>query len=90
MNCDDSNTDKTVRAAEAQLADIEYIQEHGGLDQMPKPLWQVAEARINYPDANLAELGALLDPPIGKSGVNNRLRRLNAFAQQLRESRGEI
>ncbi len=90
MNCDDSNTDKTVRAAEAQLMDIEYIQEHCGLDQMPRPLQQVAEARINYPDANLAELGALLDPPIGKSGVNNRLRRLTAFAQQLRESRGEI
>jgi len=90
MNCDDSNTDKTVRAASAQLTDIEYIQEHGGLDQMPKPLQQVAEARINYPDANLAELGALLDPPIGKSGVNNRLRRLSAFAQQLRENRGEI
>ncbi|MBQ2957724.1 MAG: DNA-binding protein WhiA [Clostridia bacterium] len=90
MNCDDSNTDKTVRAAEAQLQDIEYIQEHGGLDQMPRPLQQIAEARINYPDANLAELGALLDPPIGKSGVNNRIRRMMAFAQQLRESRGEI
>ena len=90
MNCDDSNTDKTVRAATGQLADIEYIQEHGGLDQMPLPLQQVAEARINNPDANLAELGTLLDPPIGKSGVNNRLRRLSAFAAQLRESRGEI
>ena len=88
MNCDDSNTDKTVRAATGQLADIEYIQEHGGLDQMPLPLQQVAEARINNPDANLAELGTLLDPPIGKSGVNNRLRRLSAFAAQLRESRG--
>ena len=90
MNCDDSNTDKTVRAAAGQLADIEYIQEHGGLDQMPRPLQQVAEARINNPDANLAELGALLDPPIGKSGVNNRLRRLSAFAEQLRQARGEI
>lgn len=89
MNCDDSNTDKTVRAATGQLADIEYIQEHGGLDQMPRPLQQVAEARVNNPDANLTELGLLLDPPIGKSGVNNRLRRLSAFAQQLREARGE-
>ncbi len=89
MNCDDSNTDKTVRAAEAQLADIEYIRLHGGLDQMPRPLQQVAEARINNPDANLAELGALLDPPIGKSGVNNRLRRLTAFAEQLRQARSE-
>lgn len=89
MNCDDSNTDKTVHAAAGQLADIDYIQSHGGLSQLPKPLQQAAEVRINNPDANLSELGALLDPPIGKSGVNNRMRRLNAFARQLRESRGE-
>ena len=85
MNCDDSNTDKTARAAAGQLADIEYIREHGGLEQMPLPLRQIAEARINNPDANLGELGTLVVPPIGKSGVNNRLRRLGAFAAKLRE-----
>lgn len=89
MNCDDSNTDKTVRAAAGQIEDIEYIRTHGGLDQMPRPLQQVAEARLSNPDANLTELGMLLDPPIGKSGVNNRLRRLSAFAQKIREARGE-
>jgi len=62
---------------------------HGGLEQMPKPLQQAAEVRINNPFSNLAELGELLDPPIGKSGVNNRLRRLAAFAQQLREENGD-
>jgi len=90
MNCDDSNTNKTAKAATSQIADIEYIIAHGGLEQMPKPLQQAAEVRINYPFSNLAELGELLDPPIGKSGVNNRLRRLAAFAQQLRETNGDI
>lgn len=84
-NCDDSNTDKTVRAAEKQLADIEYLRLHGGLDGLPRPLREIAEARLNNPDANLTELGQLLDPPIGKSGVNNRLRRLSALAEEKRE-----
>ena len=84
MNCDDSNTDKTVRAAEKQLNDIEFLRAHGGLDALPRPLREIAEARYNNPDANLAELGQLLDPPIGKSGVNNRLRRLCALADETR------
>ncbi|MBQ8955168.1 MAG: DNA-binding protein WhiA [Clostridia bacterium] len=87
MNCDESNTDKTVKAAERQLADIEYLRAHGGLDSLPKPLREIAEARLNNPDANLAELGQLLDPPIGKSGVNNRLRRLGALAEEKRDAR---
>ena len=83
-NCDDSNTDKTVQAAARQLADIEYLLEHGGLEGLPRPLREIAEARLNNPDANLTELGQLLDPPIGKSGVNNRLRRLSALAEEKR------
>ena len=86
MNCDESNTDKTVKAAERQLSDIEYLRVHGGLDSLPKPLREIAEARLNNPDANLAELGQLLDPPIGKSGVNNRLRRLSALAEEKRDA----
>lgn len=89
MNCDDSNTDKTAKAATRQIEDIEYIRTHGGLEQMPKPLQQVAEVRYNNPYANLTELGELLDPPIGKSGVNNRLRRLSALADKLRAESGE-
>ena len=84
MNCDDSNTDKTVRAAESQLADIEYLRTHGGLESLPLSLQQAAEVRINNPDANLSELASLLDPPIGKSGMNNRLRRIGKIAAQRR------
>ena len=84
INCDESNTDKTVRAAERQLNDIEYLRSHGGLEALPRPLREIAEARLNHPDANLSELGQLLDPPIGKSGVNNRLRRISALAEERR------
>ena len=83
-NCDDSNTDKTVRAAERQLADIEYLRLHGGLEALSRPLREIAEARLENPAANLTELGQMLDPPIGKSGVNNRLRRLSALAEEKR------
>lgn len=87
LNCDESNTDKTVKAAENQIRDINYLRESIGLERLPRTLQQVAEARLNNPDANLTELGELLDPPIGKSGVNNRLRRLSQMA---RERRGEV
>lgn len=85
LNCDESNTDKTVRAAENQIRDINFLRERGILQSLPHTLQQMAEARVNNPDANLTELGELLDPPIGKSGVNNRLRRLSQLAREGRE-----
>lgn len=85
LNCDESNTDKTVRAAESQIRDINFLRERGILQSLPRTLQQMAEARVNNPDANLTELGELLDPPIGKSGVNNRLRRLSQLAREGRE-----
>ena len=85
LNCDESNTDKTVKAAENQIRDINFLRERGILQSLPRTLQQMAEARVNNPDANLTELGELLDPPIGKSGVNNRLRRLSQLAREGRE-----
>lgn len=85
LNCDESNTDKTVRAAENQIRDINFLRKRGILQSLPRTLQQMAEARVNNPDANLTELGELLDPPIGKSGVNNRLRRLSQLAREGRE-----
>lgn len=83
LNCDESNTDKTVKAAENQIRDINFLRERGILQSLPRTLQQMAEARVNNPDANLTELGELLDPPIGKSGVNNRLRRLSQLAREV-------
>ncbi len=90
VNCEVRNMDATITAAQRQVEDIQYLQEHMGLDRLPAPLRQMAEARLNNMEANLSELGELLDPPIGKSGVNNRLRRLSALADRERAKRGEM
>lgn len=87
MNCDANNTKRTVETSLVQLEDIKYIDEQIGLDKLPKSLRDMAIVRRNNPATSLAGLGEMLEPPIGKSGVNNRLRRLTAIADQLR--RGE-
>ena len=84
LNCDNSNADKIVRAAGRQIDDILYLREKGLLDSLPQPLREIAEVRLDNMAMNLSELGRLLDPPIGKSGVNNRLRRLSAIAEEAR------
>lgn len=85
VNCETANIHKTVTAAAKQIEDIRYIECNGGLRQLAKGLRQVAELRLDYPDSSLAELGQMLQPPIGKSGVNHRLRKLGEIAKQLRE-----
>lgn len=88
MICDDFNTDKTVRAAAQQLDDIAVIEKYLGLGKLPASLRQVAEARVNSPDATLSQLGELMEPPAAKSAVNKRIRRLNELAQKLRDEHG--
>lgn len=85
VNCETANISKTVNAAVKQLADIEYIRETAGLSSLPDNLRAMAELRLEYPDAPLAELGKYLDPPVGKSGVNHRLRRISEIADGLRD-----
>lgn len=84
-NCDAANINKMVQAAAKQLEDIRLIQEHVGLDNIPAPLQEMAIVRMEYPDVSLQELGNYLDPPVGKSGVNHRLRKLAALAADIRE-----
>ena len=84
VNCEAANITKTVEAASKQKEDILYIKEHYGLDNLPVNLRQIAEIRLEYPDASLVELGQLSDPPVGKSGVNHRLRKLCEIADKLR------
>lgn len=84
MNCDANNIKRTVDTSQAQIIDIDYIDEQIGLDKLPKSLRDMAIVRKNNPATSLAGLGEMLEPPIGKSGVNNRLRRLTAIADQLR------
>lgn len=84
VNCETANISKTTSAAFGQLHDIQLIQQKMGLENLPPLLREIAEARLAWPDVSLKELGSLLDPPVGKSGVNHRLRRLKALADSLR------
>ena len=85
VNCETANISKTVNAAVKQLADIEYIRETAGVSYLPENLKEMALLRLEYPDAPLAELGTYLNPPVGKSGVNHRLRRISEMADSLRQ-----
>ena len=84
MDCDNSNINRAVSAAEAQIRDIRFIDSEIGLDKLPRSLRDMAIARHNNPEMPLAELGEQMDPPLGKSGVNARLRRLTELAAKLR------
>lgn len=84
VNCDLANINKTLTAAQRQLEDIRYIEQHKGFGSLNPGLRQVAELRIQEPDISLKELGELLDPPVSKSGVNHRLRRLSGIADSMR------
>ena len=80
VNCETANITKTVSAAVRQAEDILLIQNTIGLGSLPYHLREIAELRLEYPDASLKELGAYLNPPVGKSGVNHRLRRISEIA----------
>jgi DNA-binding protein WhiA len=89
VNCEAANISKTVVASSKQLDDILYIKDNVGLGDLADGLEDIARMRIEYPEASLKELGAMLLPPIGKSGVNHRLRKLSMIADQLREHKEE-
>lgn len=82
VNCETANLNKTVVAAQTQIRDIEWIQSNIGFDKLPDPLREVAQMRLLNPDVTLQELGDMMDPPVGKSGVNHRLRRLHEIAEE--------
>ena len=84
VNCETANIAKTVNAAARQVEDILWLQQRYGLENLPEGLRQMAQVRLEHPDAPLKELGAYLDPPVGKSGVNHRLRKLCELAESIR------
>lgn len=84
VNCEVANITKTVNAAAKQIEDITYLKEHYGFDNLQRGLRDMAEVRLENPEASLLELGRLLDPPVGKSGVNHRLRKLSELADKVR------
>ena len=88
VNCETANISKTVNAAVKQIADIELIRDTDGIDSLPLPLREMAQVRLDHPEAPLKDLGKYMDPPVGKSGINHRLRKLSAIADTIREARG--
>ncbi len=84
VNCETANISKTVNAAVKQVEDIVYIRDTMGFDSLPDNLREMAELRLEYPEAPLKELGTYLNPPVGKSGVNHRLRKISLIAEAQR------
>lgn len=89
VNCETANIGKTVAAASRQIEDIKYIQCNMGFGKLTEGLKEIAMLRLEYPESPLQELGSMLGRPIGKSGVNHRLRKLSDIANQMREEAGE-
>ena len=90
VNCETANINKTVSAAMKQIEDITYLRDTIGLSQLPKRLKETALVRLENPEASLKELGELLSQPVGKSGINHRLRRLGELADKVRQERGGL
>ncbi len=81
-NCDDHNLSKVVDSAQGQLAAIRTLRERGVLESLPQKLLQAAKAREENPEATLTELAAMMDPPITKPAMNNRMKRLTELAKE--------
>lgn len=89
VNCETANINKTVSAAVKQIEDIKYIRDTKGFDDFSEALTQMAEVRLANPEASLKELGMMMRPQVGKSGVNHRLRKLSEIAGELRNDKEE-
>lgn len=84
-NCDDANTSKVVEAAQEQLAAIRILHETGQMENLPAKMKQAAAAREANPSASLTELAAMMDPPITKPAMNNRMKKLVQLAKECRQ-----
>ena len=90
VNCETANIHKTVNAAVKQMEDIRLVGEKIGFHNLSEGLAEIAELRLQYPEATLKELGMMLTPQVGKSGVNHRLRKLSTMADELRGNKEEL
>lgn len=84
VNCETANLEKTIEASMRQIESIELIKKKLGLSRLPDNLREIAELRLEYPDASLKEIGELASPPVGKSGVNHRFRKIEEIAEELK------
>lgn len=86
VNCETANMNKTIDAASKQIDNIEFIQQRVGLGALPEKLQEIAELRLEHPEVSLKELGEMIPSgAISKSGINHRIRKINEFAERLRD-----
>lgn len=85
VNCETANLNKIVNASVKQIEDIKFLKKMKKFDSMPDYLKEIAEVRLENPEISLKELGQMLDNPIGKSGVNHRLKKIQEFADEVRK-----
>lgn len=85
VNCETANLNKIVNSSVKQINDIKYLREKEKFNELPEQLREIAKIREENPDASLEELGKLLKNPIGKSGVNHRLRKIQQIAEELKK-----
>lgn len=89
VNCETANLEKTINASIRQINNIQYIDKVKGIDYLPESLRDIARLRVTHTEASLKELGMMLCPPVGKSGVNHRLRKIEQIAEDLKERGGK-
>lgn len=82
VNCETANLNKTIDAAIKQIEAIENIKKNKKFENMPESLKEIAELRVQNPHASLIELGQMLEKPLGKSGVNHRLKKILEIAEE--------
>jgi DNA-binding protein WhiA len=84
VNCETANLEKTIEASMRQIEGIKLIKKRMGLSRLPDNLREIAELRLAFPDSTLKEIGEMANPPVGKSGVNHRFRKIEEIAEELR------
>lgn len=89
VNCETANLNKTVDASVRQVENIRYVSNTIGLQALPETLREMAELRLEFPDASLKELGEMLHPKVGKSGVNHRMRKIDEMAERLQQAKAK-
>lgn len=85
VNCETANLNKIVNASVKQIEDIKFLKKMKKFDSMPDYLVEIAELRLENPEISLKELGQMLENPIGKSGVNHRLKKIQEYADEIRK-----
>lgn len=85
VNCETANLNKTLNAALKQIENIKYLKQIGQFDKMPEQLQEIANLRLENPEASLVEIGQMLSKPIGKSGVNHRFYNIEQFVLKFRK-----